>query len=257
MVTITTSNPGELLFENYLQARGYEILDYEPGLGTRKRPDYLIRAADRQVVVEVEAFNTPPLDPQVMRSGFIRPPGLSTVREAIKAAAEQLKGIFGYPLVVVLANPHHCPVPLTPSGVLAAMYGDPQFEFCDEDEHRWRTGRDGRLRVDEPDGTHRGYHPYVSAVAVLRDSHTEDALTVKLLSDHPGMNPILACLEGARLAQEQDPDTKAVSLDVFTTVSHDACPLPPEVFAGPLDTRWGPLSPGRYGRLTPPALPGP
>src|ERR1700680_4184246 len=99
-----TSDPGEALFERYLEASGYDVLAYEPDLGTSKRPDYLIRTACREIVVEVESFNTPPM-PLPPRSGFVSMvPQLKTVRNKISTGAAQVKGIEGYPLVVVLAN---------------------------------------------------------------------------------------------------------------------------------------------------------
>jgi hypothetical protein len=64
------SDPGEELFKRYLAANNYDMLAYESGLGTMKRPEFLIRAAGHKVVVEVESFKTPPMssDPQ---SGFV------------------------------------------------------------------------------------------------------------------------------------------------------------------------------------------
>jgi hypothetical protein len=41
MVAMAT-DPGEALFERYLKAHSYDVLAYEPDLGTAKRPDYLI-----------------------------------------------------------------------------------------------------------------------------------------------------------------------------------------------------------------------
>jgi hypothetical protein len=57
-IVSTLTDPGGLLFEHYLAGRGYESLAYEPDLGTRKRPDYLIQAGGHEVVVEVESLNT-------------------------------------------------------------------------------------------------------------------------------------------------------------------------------------------------------
>lgn len=75
-------DPGEALFKRYLQSNGYEMLAYEYDLGTVKRPDFLIRAAGHEVVVEVESFNTPPMPPTV-RSGFVnKTPKLRAVSTA-------------------------------------------------------------------------------------------------------------------------------------------------------------------------------
>jgi hypothetical protein len=60
MIAMTT-DPGEALFRRYLKANCYDVLAYESDLGTAKRPDFLIRAAGQEVVVEVESFNTPPM----------------------------------------------------------------------------------------------------------------------------------------------------------------------------------------------------
>ena len=34
-------DPGEELFDRYIEQRGYSVLNYHPDLGTAKRPDYL------------------------------------------------------------------------------------------------------------------------------------------------------------------------------------------------------------------------
>lgn len=109
-------DPGEALFERYLKANGYDVLAYEPDLGTGKRPDYLIQAGEQEVVVEVESFNTPPM-PLTPRSGFVNmTPRLKKVRNKITDGTEQLKGIDGYPLVVVIANPRNLDAARRPDG---------------------------------------------------------------------------------------------------------------------------------------------
>ena len=60
MVTMTT-DPGEALFRRYLKDHHFDVLAYEADLGTPKRPDFLVRAAGQEVVIEVEAFDTPPM----------------------------------------------------------------------------------------------------------------------------------------------------------------------------------------------------
>jgi len=162
------TDPGEALFERYLKANGYDVVAYEPDLGTTKRPDYLVRAAGQDVVVEVESFNTPPM-PLTPRSGFVNmTPKLKTVRNKITAGAEQLKGIEGHPLVVVLANPRNSWVPLVGPVFIGALFGDSQVSFTADGELYFHSGRNGRLHVKEPDGSVRGNHRYLSAVAVLR-----------------------------------------------------------------------------------------
>jgi len=54
--------------------------------------------------------------------------GYRPIRESVKrAAAAQLKPLepLGFPLIVVLANPHGADVALEPPEIFFALYGDP------------------------------------------------------------------------------------------------------------------------------------
>jgi hypothetical protein len=247
-----TSDPGEALFERYLQANGYDILAYESDLGTAKRPDYLVRAAGHEVVVEVESFNTPPM-PLSPRSGAVSMvPRLKAVRSKIKAGAEQLKGIEGSPLVVVLANPRNSWVPLEGPMFIGALFGDVQASFAPDGGVIFHAGRNGRLHVKEPDGSVRGYHSYLSAVAVLRFVYPKAAWASAMQqSQQVGNDDPRSIVREANqlLARQGQAAAESVCLDVFESVSGTAVPLPREVFAGPHDTRWGITTPGQYGQL--------
>jgi hypothetical protein len=245
-------DPGEALFERYLKINGYDVLAYEPDLGTEKRPDYLIRAAGHEVVVEVESFSTPPM-PLTPRNGFVNmTPRLKTVRNKITAGAEQLKGIEHRPLVVVLANPRNSWVPLEGHVFIGALFGDSQVSFAPDGELFFHSGRNGRLHVKEPDGSVRGNHPYLSAVAVLRFVYRQDAWTLAMAQSQKAGhdNPLAAVREAYHvLGQQGEAVAETVCLDVYESLSETAVPLPREVFAGPHDTRWGITSPGQYGQL--------
>lgn len=145
-------------------------------------------------------------------------------------------------------------MPLAADQVIDAMYGDKVVTFG---EHglQWCTGRNGRLHVDEPDGSARGNHPHLSAVAVLRQTNAEDALVAAWLRQHQAsyQNVDVAIVEAFKQVATADIRGELVSLDVFETVSKIALPLPPAVFAGRADTRWGVIGEGRYGRRVPPA----
>jgi hypothetical protein len=251
-MVVMKSDPGEALFERYLKANGYDVLAYEPDLSTAKRPDYLIRAAGHEVVVEVESFNAPPM-PLTPRSGFVNMTAkLKTVRNKITAGAEQLKGIEHRPLVVVLANPRNSWVPLEGPVFIAALFGDSQASFAPDGELFFHSGRNGRLHVKEPDGSVRGNHPYLSAVAVLRFVYPQDAWASAMTqSQEAGNTNPLAIVREAHhlLGQQGEAAAEAVCLDIYESLSERAVPLPREVFAGPHDTRWGITSPGRYGQL--------
>jgi hypothetical protein len=215
-----TSDPGEALFERYLKANGYDILAYESDLGTAKRPDYLVRAAEHEVVVEVESFNTPiPLTP---RSGAVSMvPQLKAVRGKIKAGAEQLKGIEGYPLVVVLANPRNLWVPLEGPMFIGALFGDMQASFAPDDGIFFHAGRNGRLHVKESDGSVRGYHSYLSAVAVLRFVYPKAAWASAMQqSQQVGNDDPLSIVRKANqlLARQGEAAAESVCLDVCESV---------------------------------------
>ncbi len=149
---------------------GYPEPAYEPDLGVRTRPDYVVVRGEAEAVCEVEEF-----DPDSGWSpGNAGPSGrrsmedvLRPVRYKIRAAARQLKTLAGSgrPLVIVLANPGGAWVGLSPQEIVWAMYGDPAFVFSVAartgeavDEGGFITTANGKLRND---------HPYISAVAVV------------------------------------------------------------------------------------------
>jgi len=198
---------GEALFERYLEASGYDIVAYHPDLGTQKRPDYLISARHKHVVVEVESFNTPPLSADHPRSGFFSmTPKLRAVRDKVSAGAKQLKGIRDYPLVVVLANPRNSWVPLEGAMFLGALFGDMQYSFTPDGDGIFHAGRNGRLHITKPDGSTHGNHPYLSAVAVLRLCYSHDVWVAAMSqSQDAGYTEPLALLrEANRLVTQQD-----------------------------------------------------
>lgn len=243
---------GEALFMRYLKANGYDVLCYERDLGTVKRPDFLIRAGGHEVVIEVESFDTPPM-PLTPRNGFVNmTPRVKAVRNKITAGAKQLKGIEGYPLVVVLVNPCNSWVPLESPMFISALFGDSQVSFTPGGEIHFHSGRNGRLHVREPDGSVHGNHPYLSAVAVLRYIYPRAAwaAAMKQSQDAGNDNPLAIMREVHHLlGQQGEAAAEAVCLDVYESVSETAILLPHQVFTGPHDTRWGITSRGHYGQL--------
>jgi hypothetical protein len=249
------TNRGELLFKRYVDEYNYDILANERDFGTGKKPDFLLRRADQAVVVEVKSFTPQPTVLPPEPGGFAACSSVEAVRNTIKKAAGQLKGIHGYPLVIVLTNPLNSMTPLASYDVYQAMYGDMQFSFNDDGGRQWRTGRNGRLHVGEPDGSDRGHHEYVSAVIVARSAPTVDAQATAWLNQRGTeyLNAMVAYTDALQHAErEGTSNATTVRLDVFETVSDAAYPLPRTIFDGPYDTRWGVISAGHYGRLVPP-----
>jgi hypothetical protein len=226
-VSPNEQNWGEALFRRYLAAWGYRDVEYEPEwLNPPKKPDFLIKTAWGEVVVEVETFETWGLLTG-LRDGMFAMQTLTKtlrpIRRAISHAAEQLKGIEDRPLVVVLANPDNR-VPLSSRFVMAAMYGDPEYVFpADRTQPSfWQAGRNGRLYLVNERGIAHGNHAYVSAVAVLRET-----------------------------TMSSRPSGTMVGLDMFETASDRCVPLPLPLFSHDGDTRWGLLNPGKYGLRKP------
>jgi hypothetical protein len=248
-------NEAERWFERYLRAHDYEY-EYEPDLGVSTRPDFLVRRNDVQLVCEVKGFDQPtPLERRLR--GTRQPVMISAdeeygpMRSAVREAARQLKPLAGseYPLVVVLANPMGYRVQLKLDRLVEAMFGNPGFvgkfnaEKGEVENFEFELLRDGRLRND---------HPYISAVTILRERlraddyynewRTEWRKTREPL-DHPTTVQIIAEHETEQVAWNASEASKKVPeghiyiIEVMTTGSPDAVPVPKNVFDCPRDER--------------------
>lgn len=240
MIVVTRQRPeGELLFEAYLAEHDYPEPAYEPNLGVRTRPDYVVVRGEAEAVCEVEEF-----DPDSGWSpGNAGPSGrrsmedvLRPVRYKIRAAARQLKPLAdsGRPLVIVLANPGGAWVGLWPQEIVWAMYGDPAFAFSVDaqtgdavDEGGFITTRNGKLRND---------HPYISAVAVVSQRDRAIDFYDQLVA---GMGGASADEKWQAINAAKDrgevPEGHYHRLDVYRTMSARAAPVPGELFNGPKD----------------------
>jgi hypothetical protein len=249
-------NEAERWFERYLRDHGYEY-DYEPDFGVSTHPDFLVQRADVQFVCEVKGFDQPtPLEKRLRGSSqtmaISSDEEYGPMRSAVREAARQLKPLAGseYPLVAVLANPKGYRVNLTLERLVEAMFGNPGFvgNFNAEKGEveggfRFEYGRDGRLRND---------HPYISAVAILRERSRADKYynewrtkwkqTRKPL-EHPTTDEIIAEAMAEQAAWKVSDESRHVPegnfyvIEVMTTGSPDAVPLPENVFDCSADKR--------------------
>jgi hypothetical protein len=248
-------NEAERWFERYLLEHGYEYY-YEPDLGVPTRPDFLIRRDGVEVVCEVKGFDQPPPLERRLR-GTSHATMVSDdevygpMRNAVREAARQLKPLAGskWPLVVVLANPMGFYVHLSLDRLLEAMFGNPGLvgdynaEEGRVEEFRYELGRDGRLRND---------HPYISGVAILRERDLayeyEAQWHTEWKKGRPARDPAdwdqaiaeaQAAIEAwqASEASKHVPEGNAYLLELLTTGSPDAVPVPDNVFDGPRDER--------------------
>ena len=249
------TNEAERWFERYLCEHGYEH-EYKPSFdGVSTHPDFLARRGGVEMVCEVKGFEEPP--PLERRSASGQPVMLSDdevyrpMRNAVREAARQLRPLAGspYPLVVVLANPMGFFVDLNIDRLVEAMYGNPGWvgQFNPDEGRvenlRFEYGRDGRLRND---------HPYISGVAILHErelarehydrwwanwKQTREPL------ENPSFDGIIAEAEAAQEAWHASeeavnvPEGSVYLVEVLTTGSPEAVPVPSNVFDGPRDRR--------------------
>jgi hypothetical protein len=248
-------NEAERWFERYLRDHGYEY-DYEPDFGVAKRPDFLIRRARVEIVCEVKGFDRPPaLERRLAGTSRAVMVGDDEVygpmRNSVREAARQLRPLAGseWPLVVVLANPMGFYVHLSIERLVEAMFGNPGYagRFDPEEgrveEFHFEYGRDGRLRND---------HPYISAVAILHErelarEHYDEWRAHWKQTRPPLENPSTEEIIAEAVAEQEAwqgseeaahvPEGNVYWIDLLTTGSPEAVPVPENVFDGPRDRR--------------------
>ncbi|MGI8329278.1 hypothetical protein ACRYCC_04890 [Actinomadura scrupuli] len=241
----------EQWFNRYLDDRGYTFQE-KPDPGGARRAGRLVQAGDRPVLCEVTAFTAdgrfediavPEIGAEEILVG--EPVArdltetLQPIREQISAAASaglrRWKDKDG-PLVLVLADPMDKPIPLEPSLVVAAMYGDPEDARPAAGEPAWVAGEKGRMTAR---------YPSVSAVAVLRlRTYAQDWVDAWISANSHAYSSAAQMLTAIRRYDHAAPDGDYVVLDVFETLSPEAVPLPRDIFNGPRDARYGPTPEG-------------
>lgn len=220
-------------FEELLDMLGMEY-EYEPDLGTTKKPDYRVTSPTGPVVCEVKAFRPQPMAAEGFYVRDMREV-LTTSRNSIRSAARQLRELAGHavPLVIVLANPAGAHISL--DHVVPAMYGDMQAVITGHE----KSGTSSELFATL-NGQLRNNHPYVSGVLVLRKrSHQEDDLR--------DWQPSRNHLEPKEFTAELNAYLESITtngLDVYLEATYveapgrEATPLPEGIFVGEHAFRW-------------------
>lgn len=251
----------EQWFARYLAEHGHAGGDDpEPDLGVAKRPDFLVGKAGVKAICEVKEFTSTRLRDQLAAAGGVAtlPADVTyaPVRDAVKRAAAQLKPLehLGFPLVVVLANPHGADVELDPEELIFALYGNPTISFMVDETGPVTSpeivaGRDGRLGRD---------HAYISAIVTLhRRAHADDwwhewrerycagrAEDERDPDDVTAMARVSVDYIDARRtaeAREQIPEGDYLFVRLFETqacLAGTAVTVPEQLFDGPRDERW-------------------
>src|ERR1700727_2259212 len=180
-------NESEERVRSYLETHGYiaeHDLDWRerfPEVETTKNPDFLVsRAGEVLAICEVKQWESSRVDKRlaVHRSGSFSSEEMhKSAADAVQdASREQLRPFadVGLPLVVVVANPLHCFVPLGREDIARSL-------FYFRTSKQTLAGSDGLVRpIDvgalaeaDENGVIFNPHPHLSAVVVLHERTRE------------------------------------------------------------------------------------
>jgi hypothetical protein len=216
---------GELLFERYLAEQGIPVPDHEPDLGIGKKIDYAIVIDGHTCLCEVKEY-APTTQSKIPGSmhDLLKPH-----RDKIHDGAPQLKAAkdLGYPLVVVLTNPHGAAVVTGEREILWAIEGDPVVARNSRSSAPpiHTVGRNGELRRD---------HAYISAVVMLYERlHARDYFDelAERERDRAHEERIHAILNGVQNA----PEGGYMFAHTYVPGGLEAQPLPGVFFRGQRD----------------------
>jgi hypothetical protein len=219
---------GDLLFERYLAESGVVIPQHEPDLGAGRRIDYPVEIGGFTCLCEVKEFapTTQSVIPGSMQD-LLKP-----IRAKIHDAAPQLKAAkeLGYPLVVVLTNPHNAPVIMGERELLWAIEGDPivRVPVMTSAPPVHTVGRNGELRRD---------HAYITAVVVLYERlHARDFYDQ--LAEHSRDKAHEERIQAILAGRQTEPDGGYLFTHTFIPGGADAVSLPDVFFRGARDVVW-------------------
>ena len=124
---MSAKTKSELLFEQYLDIRGYTDWEHEPAdlLGQTKRPDYLLRFGGRELLLEVKEMHEKRPHPGGLTS--IDP--YAGLRSEIDEARFKFKRLKDFCCSLVVYNLSDWEVRLGSHHVYGAMLGDLGFAF--------------------------------------------------------------------------------------------------------------------------------
>ena len=251
----------EALLEEYLRAHGLTDFEFESTLeGTLKKPDYLLRAGNTEVCLEVKEFTATPGD---FHSGTRCYDPYGPIREKIEAARKKFKDMQGRCCCLVLHNHEKPLVSLDWQFVLGAMLGNVGFSFPIDT----RTGKGDISKMERVTlgggkmHRHRGETPIspqnrtISAVIVVeRYGIGQKRFQLFVHEKEQELRRELTVEEYLDLAERSAGTERDLSLNRIRVRVHEnpyaLVPLDRRLFTGPFDERYGEIeNTGRWGRV--------
>jgi len=253
-------NKSEMLLEGYLRSAGYTDFDFEPEIpGTTRRPDYRLRWGGTEVLLEVKEFRAEPDDLRA-GGGFFDP--YTPLREKINAARDKFKRLKQYCCCLVLYNVDKPLILLDWQHIYGAMLGNvgwsvpinvpghPAPENAEISSIFMSGGRMHRERAGVPFAPQ---NQTISAIIVLGRVPAGERLfdaDMRQRETQQGRRfELEEFVQELELVKQTPRDMRHRPLRV---VVHDnpyaRLPLPPDLFRGPWDERYGGLD-GRVQQL--------
>lgn len=251
----------EALLEEYLRAHGLTDFEFEPTVeGTLKKPDYLLRAGDIEVLLEVKEFTATPED--------FRPGGgcydpYGPIREKIEAGRKKFKDMQGHCCCLVLHNQEKPLVSLDWQMVMGAMLGNVGFSFPVDT----RTGQGDISKLERVTLGGGKMHRHQGETPIAAQNTTISALTVVeryrigykrfqlfIHEKEQELGRELTVEEYLDLAERSAGSERDLSLNRIRVRVHEnpyaLVPLDRRLFTGPFDERYGEIeNTGRWGRV--------
>jgi hypothetical protein len=253
MIRPSTKNKSELLFEGYLRSHGHHEFDFEPEMPcTVKHPDYRLHWNQQPILFEVKEFQA---DAHDFKSGFGSFDPYTPLREKINAAREKFKGLRDYCCCLVLYNRNKPLVLLDWKFVYAAMLGDLAWSVPLDQPGRPKSAmRDittiftsgGKMHRERDKIPVAPQNQTVSAILVLGRVALGERFFRAHVQERECREQRLLSIEErlaeVELAQHTPRDHRWRPLRVVVHENPYArIPLPPDLFLGPYDERYGEL----------------
>lgn len=245
-------NKSELLLEGYLRHHGYQDFDFEPEMaGTSKRPDYRLRWAGGEVLLEVKEFQA---DQGDFKSGFGFFDPYPPLREKIEQGRDKFKKLKDHCCVLVLFNVNKPLILLDWQHVYGAMLGKLGFSVplhvdgpppAEEDHVRSVFLGGGKMHRESKGVIYGVQNQTISAIIVLGRAPIGDRLFhAHMLDVEAQMGPDFDLwshlppeLESSRWTL-RDPRRKPLRVVVHEN-PYARIPLSRDLFRGPWDERFG------------------